>query len=155
MTPPGEDARIDLEPTGQPAAQAANDVIVVLNTLVHGNRAMAVSLSGISPTQPSRQVRFLRNTLTGRRVGGVHTERLTLLVNTIDAGSAELTAAMINLRDRSTEARVEGNEVVAAGQEADGISVSRDVEQAIIVDNDVRTAGLGINVPCPATSSTT
>jgi hypothetical protein len=146
MTPPGEDACIDLEPTGQPTAQAANDVIIALNTLVHGNRAMAVSLSGISPTQPSRQVRFLRNTLTGGRVGGVHTERLTLLGNTIDASSAELTGAMINLRGRCSEARVEGNEVLAAGQEADGISVSGDVEQAIVVDNDVHTAGVGINV---------
>ena len=76
----------------------------------------------------------------------MHTERLTLLGNTIDASSAELTGAMINLRGRCSQARVEGNEVLAAGQEADGISVSGDVEQAVVVDNDVRTAGLGINV---------
>jgi hypothetical protein len=145
MTPPGEDACIDLEPTGS-AAAAANDVIIARNTLVHGNRAMAVSLSGISPSRPSLGVRFLRNTLTGGRIGGVHTEGLVLLGNTIDAGSAELTGAMIGLRGRCTNPRVEGNQVLAAGQEADGISLDGDVEQAVVIDNDVRTAGRGITL---------
>ena len=146
MTAPGDDACIDLEPTGNPEAAAPRDVLIESTTLVHGNPAMAVSLSGISPSQPSRRVRFIRNTLTGGRVGAVHTERLTLLANTIDAGPAELAGAMIRLRGTCVGLRVEGNDVRAAGTQADGISVGGEVERMTVVDNDVRTAGVGIDV---------
>ena len=147
MTPPGEDACIDLEPTGSPLRRSTDDVIIALQ---HA-RTRESGDGRVSQRHLARRSRLgesasLRNTLTGGRVGGVHTERLTLLGNTIDAGSAELTGAMIRLHGRCTDLPLEGNQVLAAGQEADGISVSGDAEQAIVVDNDVRTAGLGIDV---------
>jgi hypothetical protein len=146
MTPPGEDACIDLEPTGKAEANAPTDVVIELNTLEHGNRATAVSLSGISRAQPSRRVHFLRNTVTGGTVGAAHTTQLRLRGNTVDAGSAEVTGAMIRLHGRCADARVEGNQVLAAGQPADGITVGGDAEQVIVVNNEVRTAGLGVDV---------
>ena len=147
MTPPGEDACIDLEPTGKAPAQAPRDVIIDFNTLVHGNAAVAVSLSGIAAERPARRIRFARNTLTGGRLGGRHTEELTLRDNTIDAGDADVRGAMVRLHGRCADLRVEGNQVLAAGEQADGITAGgKDAAQMVVVDNVVGTAGLGIEV---------
>ncbi len=147
MTPPGEDACIDLEPTSEVATvEAPSDVVIHFNTLVHGNLATAVSLSGISPDRPSRRIRFAHNTLTGGSLGGAHTEQLTLRGNTIDAGSADLTGAMIRLHGRCVDLQLDGNRILAAGQQADGISISGNAERLTVVDNDISTAGIGIDV---------
>jgi hypothetical protein len=147
MTPPGEDACIDLEPTSAiPTVEAPSDVVIHFNTLVHGNDAMAVSLSGISPDRPSRRVRFANNTLTGGRLGGAHTEQLTVRANTLDAGPATLTGSLIHLHGRCVDLQLDGNQIVAPGQQADGISINELTERLTVVDNDVRTGGVGIEI---------
>jgi hypothetical protein len=148
MTPPGEDACIDLEPTGKQPAEAPNDIEIDSNALVHGNRAMAVSLSGISPERPARLIRFRDNTVTGGRVGGTYTESLSVLRNVIDAADADVTGSLMAFHDRCVELHVEGNQVLAAGKKAGGITLTgrNGARQVRIVDNVVRTAGLGIDV---------
>jgi hypothetical protein len=148
MTAPGEDACIDLEPTGIPPAEAPRDIVIKSNTLIHGNLAVAVSLSGISVDRPARQIQFSRNSLTGGRIGGRNTEHLIVLGNTIDAGSADVRGSMMGFFERCVDLRVVGNQVLAAGQQASGITLSGGAgsEQVRVVDNVVRTAGVGVDI---------
>jgi hypothetical protein len=148
MTPPGEDACIDFEASGIPAAEAPRDFVIDSNTLIHGNRAVAVSLSGISVDRPARQIQFSRNSLTGGRIGGRNAEHLVVLDNTIDAGSADVLGSMMGFFERCVDLRVVGNQVLAAGQQAGGITLSGGTgsEQVRVVDNLVQTAGVGIDI---------
>jgi hypothetical protein len=148
MTAPGEDACIDLEPTGKPPAEAPRDIVIKSNTLMHGNPTVAVSLSGISVDRPARHIEFSGNSLTGGRIGGRNTDHLAVLGNTIDAGSADVRGSMLGLHEKCVDLHVVGNQVLAAGQQASGITLSGGAgsEQVRIVDNIVRTAGVGIDV---------
>ena len=148
MTAPGEDACIDFEPTGKPPAEAPSDFVIDSNILIHGNAAVAVSLSGISVDRPARQIQFSRNALTGGRIGSRNTEHLTVLGNTVDAGVADVRGSMLGFFERCVDLRVADNRVLAAGQQASGITLSGGAgsEQVRFVDNVVRTAGVGIDI---------
>ena len=81
--PQAPGACIDLEPTGQGAAE---NVFIESNTLVQDSPAVAVSLSGTSNGPPSRRIRFTGNDLTGGGMGGVNAEDVRVSDNTIVAG---------------------------------------------------------------------
>jgi hypothetical protein len=144
MTPPSTDACIDFEPTG---SSASTDVVIDSNVLVHDTEAQAVSLSGISGTDPARRIRFTNNMLQGGVIGGVHAQDVTVSGNTIVGGDR---GDVMVFRGTFDGLRVENNKLVATGAQQDGIRVARTdgfVASGIRVNgNDIDVPGVGIEL---------
>jgi hypothetical protein len=147
MTPPSTDSCIDFEPSGQ---SAPTDVIIDSNVLVHGNRAAAVSISGIAGTDPARRIQFTRNSVVGGGIGGVHAEDVSIVDNRIVAGDAGQVAVF---RGSFGGLRVVGNTIIAEAGERDGIRLvpldGFNSSNVRITGNNIATAGTGILLTDP------
>jgi hypothetical protein len=153
MTPPGRLACIDFEPTGSAESGgllSARDVIIDSNILIHGNDAVAVSISGLDAADPVRRVRFTNNTLHGGGIGGVYSQDVTIAGNTIVAGAsgqvARFSASMDGIR-------LEANKITAADGQRAAIEVAQlhaiHPSHVRIIGNDIDTPGVGILLEGP------
>jgi hypothetical protein len=80
MIPPSTDSCVDFEPTGN---VAPTDVIIDSNFMMHGVRATAVAISGISGTDPTRRVKFSNNVLIGGEIFCTDVDQLTIQNNVV------------------------------------------------------------------------
>jgi hypothetical protein len=144
MTPPSTDACIDFEPSG---SSAPADIVIDANVLLHGTAAEAVSISGISGTDPLRRVRFTNNTLQGGVIGGVRAHDVTVAGNTITAG--DVGNGMV-FRGTFDGLRIENNRLVVANPQGDGIRLAAldglGANRVRISGNEIEAAGVGISL---------
>jgi hypothetical protein len=80
MTPPSTDSCIDFEPSGN---AAPSDIIIDSNIMLHGTRATAVSISGISGPDPTRRVNFSNNIIIGGDIFCTDVAQLTIQNNLV------------------------------------------------------------------------
>jgi hypothetical protein len=103
------DQSIDFEPTsGVGTARATRRYIIMHNVIVHNTVANAVSLSGISATDPSLQNIFAYNQLIGGVIGANDAQDMLLQGNVI-IGGLDDASPLLNLLGTAKNVRVYGN----------------------------------------------
>ena len=163
MTPPGSDACIDFEPTGKTAgggpASAAKDVLIDANLMLHGNDAIAVSLSGTpsaGSADPLADVHFTNNILLGGSVFCTDIDRLTFRGNIVIGSSADTARTALDVHRGGHDLLIADNVLVnraASNVEAViklGGASNRPTSHTMVSDNVCVTAfGIGIVAMSP------
>jgi hypothetical protein len=150
MTAPSTDSCVDFEPTG---SVAPTDIIIDSNVIVHGTRAVAVSISGISGPDPTRRVQFVNNVLLGGEVFCTDVDQLAIRNNMLLVGADEDRGrVLVNVQRGGDSVLITGNLLVneSAGPEA-LINLSevnqRQVTRAMVANNlCFARSGVGVRV---------
>lgn len=162
MSPPGSDACIDFEPTGTTVgggpARAPKDVLINANLMLHGNDAIAVSLSGTSAAggaDPLTDVHFSNNTLVGGSVFCTDVDRMTFRGNIVVGSTADTARTAVDIHRGGRHLLISDNLLInmAAGVEAViklGGASHRPTSRTVVADNVCVTAsGVGVLVMSP------
>lgn len=155
MTAPSTDQCVDFEPSGgrPPNIVAPTDIIIESNVLVHEPRGVAVAISGVRGTDPTRRVKFADNILLGGEVFCTDVAELTIQNNVVLVPESDRPGRiLLNLQRGGDSVLITGNLLISEHDETTGvINLSevrnRQVSRVLVAGNlCVTPAGQGIRV---------